>query len=163
MIAMLMTGNERDGMLSLNGIMFRGSILVVAVVFACSLVAGAAAVDPKQLYVQSTDAMYNLDFNTAQRGYETLTRDYPENPDYWNALASSIWLKITFDQQKLNIESFSSKSSFGTKESRDAVNPADEKRLRETISTAIAKADVILKKNPRDVRALYAKGISNAT
>ena len=93
-------------MLSLNGIMFRGSVLVVAVVFACSLVAGAAAVDPKQLYDQSSDAMYNLDFNTAQHGYEALTREYPDNPDYWNALASSIWLKIMFDQQKLNLESF---------------------------------------------------------
>src|SRR5205085_11505596 len=37
------------------------------------------------------------------------------------------------------------------------------KRLRETIATAIAKADAMLKRNPKDVRALYAKGISNAT
>ena len=163
MIAMLMTGNERDGMLSLNGIMFRGSILVVAVVFACSLVAGAAAVDPKQLYAQSSDAMYNLDFNTAQRGYEALTREYPDNPDYWNALASSIWLKITFDQQKLNLESFSGRSTFGTKESHEKLNPEDEKRLRDTINIAVTKADALLKKNPNDVHALYAKGISAAT
>jgi tetratricopeptide (TPR) repeat protein len=123
----------------------------------------AAAADPKQIYDQSTDALYNLDFSTAQRGYETLVREYPDNPDYWNALASSIWLKITYDQQKLNIESFSSRESFGTKDSEDAVNLADEKRLRDTITIAIAKADAILKKNPNDIRALYAKGISNAT
>src|SRR6266581_312869 len=106
MIAMLRTGKERDGMLSLNGIMFRGLPFVVALVFACGVLASAATVDPKQLYEQSTDAMYNLDFNTAQHGYETLTRDHPDNPDYWNALASSIWLRIMYDQQKLNVESF---------------------------------------------------------
>jgi tetratricopeptide (TPR) repeat protein len=134
---------------------------VFAIVLACSLVS-SAAVDPKQIYDQSTDALYNLDFTTAQHGYETLTHDYPDNPDYWNALASSIWLKTTFDQQKLDMESFSGKDTFGTKDSKDVVNPADEKRLRETVATAISKADAILKKNPKDVRGLYAKGISNA-
>jgi tetratricopeptide (TPR) repeat protein len=123
----------------------------------------AAAADPKQIYDQSTEALYNLDFSTAQRGYETLTREYPDNPDYWNALASSVWLKITYDQQKLNLESFSSRESFGTKESEDDVNPSDEKRLRDTVAVAIAKADAMLKKNPNDVRGLYAKGISLAT
>jgi len=135
---------------------------VFAIVLACGRYTGAASADPKQIYDQSTDALYNLDFNTAQHGYEALTHDYPDNPDYWNALASSIWLKITFDQQKLNLESFSG-SSLGTKDSHDAVNPDDEKRLRDTVATAIAKADAMLKKNPKDIRALYAKGISNAT
>jgi tetratricopeptide (TPR) repeat protein len=122
----------------------------------------ASAADPKQIYDQSTNALYNLDFSTAERGYETLTHDYPENPDYWNALASAVWLKITFDQQKLNIESFSG-SSLGTKDSRDTVNPVDEKRLRDTLAIAIQKADAILSKNPNDIAALYAKGISNGT
>ena len=66
-----------------------------AIVLACGRYAGAAPADPKQIYDPSTDALYNLDFNIAQRGYETLTHDYPDNPDYWNALASSIWSKIS--------------------------------------------------------------------
>ena len=122
----------------------------------------ALAADPKQIYDEATNALYNLDFNTAQRGYETLTREHAENPDYWNGLASAIWLKISFDQQKLNLESFSGKT-LGTRESKDTVNPEDEKRLRDTIATAIQKADAMLSKNPNDVRALYAKGISNGT
>jgi hypothetical protein len=122
----------------------------------------AVATDPQVVYDQSTEALYNLDFNTAQQGYETLTRDYPDNPDYWNALASSIWLHILYDQEKLSIDSFSG-SSLGTKDSRDAINQAEERRLHETVSIAIAKADALLKKNPKDIRALYAKGIANAT
>ena len=152
-----MTGNVRDGMLSLKGIMVRSCLVLYAIVLGGCL--SAAAADPKVVYDQSTDALYNLDFNTAQQGYETLTHDYPDNPDYWNALASSIWLRIMYDQQKLNMESFSG-ASLGAKGSHDVVNAADEKRLRETIATAIAKADAILKTNPKDVRALYAKGIS---
>src|SRR5262249_47620652 len=150
----------RDGMLSLKGIMFRRCLLLCLVLLGCS--AWTFAADPKVIYDQSTDALYNLDFNTAQHGYETLTRDYPANPDYWNALASSIFLRILYDQEKLSMESFSG-SSLGTQESRDAITPADERRLREIVATAIEKADAILKKNPNDVRALYAKGIANAT
>src|SRR5438876_11772614 len=148
MIRIVMSGNEREGMLSLKGIML--SVLTILVLALSSQPAFAA--DPKEIYDRATNALYNLDFSTAERGYETLTHDYPENPDYWNALASAVWLKITFDQQKLDMESFSGKDTFGTKDSKDAVNPADEKRLRETVATAISKADAILKNNPRDVR-----------
>ena len=155
-----MIGNVRDGMLSLKGNMVRRFLQFCALVWVCCLPATAA--DPKLIYDQSTDALYNLDFNTAQRGYETLTHDYPNNPDYWNALASSIWLRIMYEQQKLNLESFSG-SSLGTADSRDAVDSAVEKRLRETLTVAIEKADALLKKNPKDVRALYAKGISYGT
>src|SRR4051812_37330031 len=128
-----MKGNERAGILSRKGIMF---------FLACALlVQTAVAADPQSIYQESTTALYNLDFSTAQDGYETLTKDYPENPDYWNALASSLWLKITYDQQKLNIESFSGRASFGTREAKDEVNATDEKRLRETVATAMTKAD----------------------
>jgi tetratricopeptide (TPR) repeat protein len=148
-------GVERDGMLSLKGIM----LLVLSALFVLPL----AAQSPDRIYAESTDALYNLDFITAQHGYEALTRTYPDDPHYWNALASSIWLKITYDQQKLNIESFSGKGSFGTRESKEGVNPDDEKRLRYTVATAMAKAQAVLDKNPNDVRALYALGIANAT
>jgi tetratricopeptide (TPR) repeat protein len=135
---------------------------LTAVVLVILLGRFALAADPKQIYDEATNALYNLDFNTARHGYETLTREHPENPDYWNGLASAIWLKITFDQQKLNLESFSGRS-LGTRDSRDSVNPSDEKRLRDTIAIAIQKADALLSKNPNDVHALYAKGISNGS
>src|SRR5688572_8078192 len=124
----VMNGTERDGMLSLKGItglsrprqlrLAAAAVFVAVCVFTSALPALAA--DAKQIYQESTDALYSLDFSTAQHGFEGLTHEYPDNPDYWNAFASSIWLKIMYDQQKLNIESFSGGGSFGTKESRDA-------------------------------------------
>src|SRR5215510_11571073 len=162
MMKTVMIGQDRDGILSLKGIMFRRYMSPSIMLLVVCVTTATAGTDPKLIYDQSTDALYNLDFNTAQHGYEALTRDYPDNPDYWNALAASIWLHIMYDQQKLNVESFSG-ASLGTKDSRDAVTAADEKRLRDVVATAIAKADAMLKKNSQDVRALYAKGISNAT
>jgi len=162
MMKTVMIGKDRDGILSLKGIMFCRYMWPSIMLLVVCVTTATAGTDPKLIYNQSTDALYNLDFNTAQHGYETLTHDYPDNPDYWNALAASIWLRIMYDQQKLNVESFSG-DSLGTKDSRDAVNPKEEKRLRDTIATALAKCDAMLKKNPKDVQALYAKGIANAT
>src|ERR1051326_164783 len=139
-----------------------GRLLLFALLVVALLKNTALGNDAKETYDQATDASYNLDFETAERGFETLTLDYPDDPDYWNALASLRWLKIALSQQKLNLESFSGKS-LGTRESRDAVSPAQEKKFRDTIATAIQKADAILTKNPNDVHALYAKGISNGT
>src|ERR1051326_6655792 len=86
----------------------------------------ALAADAKEMYEQAMNASYNLDFNTAERGYESLTRDYPDNPDYWNALASVFWLKTALKQQKLNLESFSGRT-LGTRDSRDT--RSEERRV----------------------------------
>src|SRR5256712_8331357 len=183
MIETVMAGNERDGMLSLKGIMSfqvaadsphspprRGGewsfccvnqfIVILSLFFL--LVQSALAADAKQIYEEATNALYNLDFTTAEHGFETLTHDYSDNPDYWNALASAIWVRITFNQQKLNIESFSGRS-LGTRDSKDTVNPADEKRMRETVGIAIKKAETILKKNQKHLLAFIAKSILQGT
>jgi tetratricopeptide (TPR) repeat protein len=143
--------------------MVRSAVFLFLMLFALAPSEQAAlASEANEIYEQAMNASYNLDFNTAERGYESLTRDYPDNPDYWNALASVIWLRIALKQQKLNLESFSGKT-LGTKDSRDTVDAAEERRFRDTIAIAIQKADTILAKNPNDVHALYAKGIANGT
>jgi len=124
--------------------------------------AASPAEDAQQIYQRSAASLYNLDFNAARQGFEGLTREYPDNPEYWNAVASSVWLKILYDQQKLNIESYSG-STFGTKSSKDAIDPAEEKKLREIVGIAMKKAQGAIDKNPKDVRALYALGIAHAT
>jgi tetratricopeptide (TPR) repeat protein len=140
---------------------------------ACATIASATIVvffalcpafgqDRKQLYDEGTGALYNLDFSTAEARFRKLTEVDPENPANWNLVASSLWLKIVAAQQKLNMESFSG-SSVGTEASQNVVNATNEKQLRDTIATAISKADGRLKVNRRDVQAMYAKGVAKGT
>src|SRR5207249_11927412 len=104
MIETVMIGNERDGMLSLKGIMsfqsclrgfdqkIRGSILFSAALLPFFLlVQSALADDAKQIYEASTIALYNLDFNSAEHGSETLKHDYSDCPYYLSALASAFY------------------------------------------------------------------------
>ncbi len=137
--------------------------VVSAAVISALLVQTAVAADPDLVYRHGVESLYNLDFALAETDFKTLTAEHPEDPLYWNSLASAIWLKILYDQQKLNIESFSLKDAFGTNQSKDEVSAAEEKRLNETVATAISKADALLKKNPKDTHALYAKGAAYAT
>src|SRR5262249_19906998 len=114
-----------------------------------------------ELYRGGVEALYNLEFETAEMDFTKLTKIDPQNPNRWNQLASALWLKIVSKQEKLNLESFSG-ASIGTDESSDLINSREEKQLRDTLNIAISKADAILAANPKDVPALYAKGVSKA-
>jgi tetratricopeptide (TPR) repeat protein len=136
----------------------------VVALIVCMLAAQTAiAADLPPAYQRGVEKLYNLYFDEAEADFKSLTKEYPDDPLYWNSLASTIWLKMLYSQQKLSIESFSLKDTFGTSESRDDVAVAEEKRLLATIDTAIKKAEVLLKKNPRDTHALYAEGASYAS
>jgi tetratricopeptide (TPR) repeat protein len=138
-------------------------ILLSLLILVCAFATPLFAADAQQLYVEGTTHLYNLDFAAAEAAFGSLARDYPDNPDYWNGLASTYWLRILYNQQKLNFDSFSGKDRFGTSESKDAVAEAEEKQLRTTVDKAIAAADAILKKDPKNLRAMYAKGNGYAT
>jgi len=121
------------------------------------------AADPQQLYDEGVNHLFNLDFVQAEAAFGSLAREHPGNPDYWNGLGSTYWLKILYNQQKLNFDSFSSKDRFGTADSRDAVSEAEEKQLRDAVEKALSTAEARLKKDPKDLLALYAKGNAYST
>src|SRR6266508_3424772 len=90
----VMMGLERDGMLSRKGIILgspaedcadlnlrnlRNPRLFLFVLFYALVVQPLSAQDPTATYSESTDALYNLDFSTAEHGYEVLTHSYPDN------------------------------------------------------------------------------------
>src|SRR5437016_6197092 len=115
----------------------------------------------EQLYRSGVEGLYNLEFETAEKDFSELTKIDPQNPNRWNQLASALWLKILAKQEKLNLESFSG-ASIGADDSSDLINPREEKQLRDTLNIAISNADAILAANPKDVSALYSKGVSKA-
>ncbi len=114
-------------------------------------------IDPEAL-----EALYNLDFDVAEGKFQQLTLDDPDNPTYWNLLASSIWLRIVYEQEKMNLDSFSG-TRLGSRDSTDAVDEQRETRLREVIGRAIEAGEAAVEKDPNDIEALYALGSSHGT
>ncbi len=114
-------------------------------------------IDPEAL-----EALYSLDFDLAEGKFQQLTEEDPTNPRYWNLLASSIWLKIVYEQEKMNLDSYSG-SRLGTSDSDDSVEAETEARLRRTLARAIETGEAILAEHPDDIEALYALGIAHGT
>src|SRR5688572_28505339 len=108
---------------------------------------GQAPRTPEALYAEGSNHLYNLDFPGAEAAFISLTKSHPNNPDYWNSLATTYWLKILYSQQKFNMETFSQKNRFGTDDSKDTGFETEEKQFREAIAKAIALADAVLKKD----------------
>ena len=111
---------------------------------------------------EAREALYNLDFDVAEEKFEQLTVDDPDNPTYWNLLASSIWLKIVYEQEKMNLDSFSG-ARIGGRDSGEVVDSGREARLREVLGRAIAAGEAAVEREPNDVDALYALGTAHGT
>ncbi len=108
---------------------------------------------------EAIDALYNLDFDEAESKFMALVEQDPGNSRMLNLLASSIWLKIVFEQEKLNLDAYSS-SNFAGRDSEDLVSPEREARLRSVLARSISEAQVILDGDPDNLEALYALGIA---
>ena len=141
-------------------------MLILAVCLVSSPLAALRA--PQQ--VETVDALiaealyglYSLDFDEAEATLLSLTEREPHYPRVWNLLASSIWLKIIFEQEKLNLASFTG-SQLGGDGSNDLVSEEREERLRDVLARAISEAETILETDPDNVEAIYQIGVTNGT
>jgi len=114
-------------------------------------------VDPEAL-----EALYNLDFEVAEGKFRQLTVDDPDNAAYWNLLASSIWLKIVYEQEKMNLDSFAG-ARLGGRDSNEVVDANRESMLRDVLRRAIEAGEASLERDPNDIEALYALGTAHGT
>lgn len=116
-----------------------------------------AEIDPVAL-----EALYSLDFDVAEERFRRWTRREPSHPMAWNMLASSIWLRVVYEQEKLNLETFEG-SRLGGDDSESAITAAREAEFRATLARAKSAAEAILDIEPDNIDALYALGVAHGT
>ena len=124
----------------------------------------AQAADTEQYPVdpEILDALYNLDFDVAERKLQALVEDAPESARLWNLLASSIWLKITYEQEKLGLDRYMG-DRLDDDGSNERLNRERETRIRETLDRVIQLTDATLKQDPDNIEALYIRGVAYGT
>ena len=107
------------------------------------------------LRAEGYDALYNLDYEGARERFQKMMELAPDHPAGAQCLASSLWL------QQLN-EAWELKATLYSTESNEKEQPklsrAHVEEFRKWIRTSKQLSQARLKKDPRDVEALYFLG-----
>lgn len=107
------------------------------------------------LRAEGYDALYNLDYETARNRFQKMVELAPDHPAGPQCMAASLWV------QQLN-QSWELKATlYSTSAYTDNPSPVDRKQadeFRKWIRRAKLLSEARLRKDPRDVEALYFLG-----
>jgi len=110
--------------------------------------------DAKQnaLRASGLEALYNLDYDKAQREFKELDRLYPTSPAGPQLLAARVWIKTLYESRRLQASLYSSQGFYSSGD--DKVDPKTVAEFRNLSREAKRRAELALKQNPKDVDAL---------
>jgi tetratricopeptide (TPR) repeat protein len=110
-----------------------------------------------ELRSQGYEALYNLDYEEANHLFTEMARLFPEHPAGPQCLAATLWLQELNRSRHLQAALYSTESF---SKSEDKVDPRMVEQFRQWTRTATILAKARLRRDPRDVEALYFLGVT---
>jgi tetratricopeptide (TPR) repeat protein len=98
------------------------------------------------------EALYNLDYDKAERDFKEIVRLYPSHPAGPQLLAARLWIKTLYESRRLQSSLYSSESFYSSGD--DKVDPKIITAFRNLTREAKRLAEVRLKQDPKDIEAL---------
>ncbi len=98
------------------------------------------------------EALYNLDYDKAQREFTQIGRLYPNHPAGPQLMAARLWIKTLYESRRLQSSLYSSESFYSSGD--DKVDPKIIGEFRNLTREARRLAEARLKQNPKDIEAL---------
>ena len=106
------------------------------------------------------DHFYNMDYERATQEFEKILEKHPNDPFAVNHLLTVVLMHDLYDTGAMNTGDYANDSFIGR-----TPRPTDPK-LKEQIKELVRRAEALeedeLKANPKDVNALYCRGVSRA-
>jgi tetratricopeptide (TPR) repeat protein len=117
----------------------------------------SAATEPDHAQLDSLrhsgiEALYNLDYDKAERDFKEIVKLYPTHPAGPQLLAARVWIKTLYESRRLQSSLYSSQSFYSSGD--DRVDPKIIAEFRSLTREAKRLAEVQLKQNPNDIEAL---------
>src|SRR2546427_5030652 len=121
--------------------------------------AGSPAATPRleDLREKGSEALFNLDYESARQTFNEMVRLFPDDPTGPQMLATTLWLETLNKSRLLQASIYSTQSSFYSK-TEDKPDPRVAQEFRDLTRQATQLAKAQLKLNPRDPRMLYMLG-----
>ena len=102
------------------------------------------------------EALYNLDYDKAQKDFKEIARLYPNHAAGPQLLAARVWIKTLYESRRLQSSLYNSESFYSSGD--DKVDPKVVNEFRSLTREAKRLSEVRLKQIPKDVEALYWLG-----
>jgi tetratricopeptide (TPR) repeat protein len=105
------------------------------------------------------DYFYNLEYDKAIREFEAAQQAHPDDPFAVNHTLAAVTFKELLRTGALDTEAYAA-DSFLTKKAAAPLDPKVRDRIKQLSDQALALSQSRLDKNPNDVDALYARGVT---
>jgi tetratricopeptide (TPR) repeat protein len=105
------------------------------------------------------DHFYSMEYDKAIHDFEQLQKEHLDNPIANNYLLASVLFKELYRIGALDTESYASDSFLDLK-ARRPLDPEVAKRIGELLERSERLCNLRLDKDPKDVDALYARGVA---
>jgi tetratricopeptide (TPR) repeat protein len=106
----------------------------------------------EELRRSGLDALYNIDYDKAQREFKEIVRLYPNHPGGYQLLAARVWIKTLYESRRLQASLYSSESFYSSGD--DKVDPKIVTEFRNYTREAKRLAEAKLKQEPKNIEAL---------
>jgi tetratricopeptide (TPR) repeat protein len=98
------------------------------------------------------EALYNLDYDKAQKDFKEIAQLFPNHPAGPQLLAARLWIKTLYESRRLQVSLYSSKSFYSNGD--DKVDPKIVNEFRSLTREARRLSEVKLKQDPQNIEAL---------
>jgi len=118
---------------------------------------GQSAID--QHVREGQDAIYRLDYATAERIFQQTITENPDSPVGYGMLSITTWNELLFAAANQALDDYATPTPFTKGRTHKNVNQ-EIKRFREANNNLLTVCEKILENNPKDVLALYFRGLA---
>src|SRR5918993_2730516 len=106
----------------------------------------------EELRRSGLDALYNIDYDKAERDFKEIVKLIPNHPGGYQLLAARVWIKTLYESRRLQGSLYSSESFYASGD--DKVDPKIVTEFRNLTREAKRLAEAKLKKEPKNIEAL---------
>src|SRR5215204_5110357 len=106
----------------------------------------------EELRRSGLDALYNIDYDKAERDFKEIVKLVPTHPGGYQLLAARVWIKTLYESRRLQASLYSSESFYSNGD--DKVDPKIVTEFRNLTREAKRLAEAKLKQDPKNVEAL---------
>jgi tetratricopeptide (TPR) repeat protein len=106
----------------------------------------------EELRRSGLDALYNIDYDKAQRDFKEIVQLFPNHPGGYQLLAARVWIKTLYESRRLQVSLYSNESFYTNGD--DKVDPKVVTEFRNLTREAKRLAEAKLKQEPKNIEAL---------